>query len=100
MSVYNGASRVRAAVDSILSQTFSDFELLVIDDGSIDGTRALLESYEDTRIRLVSRENQGLTRSLNEGLAIARGALIARQDADDVSLPTRLEREVRLLDAN
>jgi glycosyltransferase involved in cell wall biosynthesis len=100
MTVYNEERYVGAAVRSILGQTFADFELLVIDDGSTDGSRSVVESFDDPRVRVVSRENRGLTASLNEGLQLARGEYVARQDADDESLPTRLEREVALLDAD
>lgn len=99
MSVYNGERYVFAAMRSILEQTFRDFELLVIDDGSTDNSRSIIESFHDPRIRLVSRENRGLTTSLNEGLELARGRYVARQDADDISLPHRLAREVALLDS-
>ena len=100
MTVYNDEHHVGAAVRSILGQTYGDFEFLVIDDGSTDGSRSVVESFDDPRIRIVSRENRGLTASLNEGLQLARGVYVARQDADDESLPTRLEREVALLDAD
>jgi glycosyltransferase involved in cell wall biosynthesis len=100
LSVHNDDRFVSEAIESILSQTFHDFELIVIDDGSTDGSRARIEAYEDRRIRLVSRANRGLVASLNEALALAGGEYIARQDADDISLPTRIEREVALLDAH
>lgn len=99
MSVHNGGTYVDEAVRSILSQTFTDFEFLVIDDGSADGTAARIEALGDPRVRLIRNEaNIGLTRSLNRGLALARGALIARQDADDVSYPQRLAMQVDFLD--
>jgi len=99
MSVYNGECYLREAVDSILNQTFTDFEFIIIDDGSTDGTWKILNGYRDPRIRLVqNEENIGLTRSLNKGLALAEGEYVARQDADDVSLPSRFEKEVALLD--
>jgi glycosyltransferase involved in cell wall biosynthesis len=95
LSVYNGAAVTGAAIDSILAQTFGDFELLAIDDGSTDATASVLASYRDARIRVLRNErNLGLTRSLNIGLRAARGELVARQDADDTSLPERLERQV------
>lgn len=99
MSVYDGERYLREAVESILNQTFTDFEFMIVDDGSTDGTWAILQSYNDPRIVLLrNEENTGLTRSLNMGLAVARGEYIARQDADDVSLPERLEKQVRFLD--
>jgi len=100
MSVYNAERYVREAVESILSQTFGDFEFIVINDGSTDGTREVLEGIRDDRVRLLHQENVGLTRSLNRGLRLARGEYIARMDADDISLPQRFEREVALLDGD
>src|ERR1043166_4865427 len=94
MSVYNDEKYVREAIDSILAQSFRDFELLVIDDGSTDRTPAILASYDDRRLRVLrNNENIGLTRSLNAGIGAARGPLIARQDADDISYPQRLARQ-------
>jgi glycosyltransferase involved in cell wall biosynthesis len=99
MSVFNGQAHVGMAVRSILGQTFRDFELLVIDDGSTDDTAAIVNAFEDPRIRLIRNpRNIGLTRSLNRGLALARGAVVARQDADDVSHPARLQRQMVALD--
>ena len=100
MSVYNGERFLREAVDSILGQTFTDFEFIIIDDGSTDSTRAILESYDDPRIVIMHQENIGLTKSLNRGLATARGELIARMDDDDISLNQRLEKQVEFLDAH
>jgi len=99
MSVYNGAKYIREAIDSILNQTFKDFEFLIIDDGSTDSSAEIIRSYSDPRIRLIQNEkNIGLTRSLNNCVKLARGEYIARQDADDISFPHRLERQVRFLD--
>ena len=101
MSVYNGERYLRAAINSILSQSFGDFEFIIIDDGSEDGTWRVLTSYADPRIRLVRNEqNLGLTRSLNKGLALARGRYIARQDADDISMPQRFERQLSVFMRN
>ncbi|GEM_PF-361920 len=101
MPVYNGEQYLDEAVQSILCQTFRDFEFLIIDDGSTDGTKAILDSYNDERIRLVRNErNMGLTKSLNRGLVLARGDYIARQDADDVSHPERLAKQVQFLESN
>ena len=100
MAVYNGMPYVRQAVASILKQSFTDFEFLVIDDASTDGTAACVRSFADPRLRLVRNEhNIGQAPSLNQGLALARGRFIARMDADDVCLPERLERQVALLQA-
>ena len=99
MSVYNGERHLREAVDSILNQTFGDLEFIIVDDGSRDRTWEILQSYDDSRIVLLRNEqNIGLTKSLNRGLAATRGEYVARMDADDVSLPQRLERQVGFLD--
>ena len=100
MSVYNGQRHVAEAVESILGQTFTDFEFIVINDGSTDGTGDVLDGYDDPRLHLVTQANQGLTRSLNRAIQLSRGRYIARMDADDVSLPTRLEKQVAWLDAH
>lgn len=101
MSVYNGEKYLREAIDSILEQAFRDLEFVIVDDGSTDSTWAILASYNDPRIVLLrNEENIGLTRSLNKGLAVARGEYIARMDADDTSLPERLEKQVAYLDAH
>jgi glycosyltransferase involved in cell wall biosynthesis len=100
MSVYNGAAYLKAAIDSILAQTFADFECIIIDDGSTDTTKKIIRSYADSRIRLVEQTNHGLVFSLNQGLKLARADLIARMDADDISLPERLTHQVAFLDAH
>ena len=102
LCVYNGERYLAEAIDSVRAQTFSDYELLVIDDGSTDGTPALLEAIcrDEPRLRVVRQDNAGLTVSLNRGLALARGDVIARQDADDVSLPHRLAGQVAWLEAH
>ena len=91
LPVYNAEAYVREAVQSILAQSFTDFELIVIDDGSTDGSGAILRELaaRDVRIVLVERPNDGLVSALNEGIKIARAELIARMDADDVSMPER-----------
>ena len=99
MAVHDGERHVRAAVESILAQTFADFELVVVDDGSRDSSRAILDSFGDARIRVVANEeNIGLTRSLNRGLSECRGRYVARQDADDVSYPERLALQVAFVE--
>lgn len=102
LPVYNGERFVSNAIDSILNQTFTDFELIVIDDGSKDGTYDLLNDYKkkDSRIKVISRENKGLIATLNEGFSIARGEYIARQDDDDISHLSRFEKQVGFLDEN
>ena len=100
MSVYNCQRYLAEAVESILAQTLRQFEFIIIDDGSTDGSGAMLKEYaeRDPRVRLVSRANKGLTKSLNEGIALSRGRYIARMDADDVALPERFAEQVRWLD--
>jgi len=100
MSVYNGERYLREAIDSILNQTFTDFEFIVIDDGSTDGTADILRTYTDPRVRVISQQNQGLTISLNRGIAEAHGIFIARQDADDRSFPERFAIQVAFLSSN
>lgn len=101
MSVYNGERFLRESIESILTQTFRDFEFLIINDGSTDKTREIILSYSDPRIRLIDNErNLGLTASLNLGLALATGQLIARQDADDISEPQRLAKQVAFLNVH
>jgi glycosyltransferase involved in cell wall biosynthesis len=94
------ADVVGRAVESILAQTFDDWELVFVDDGSSDGTIAVVESFGDPRIRVHRLSRAGLSKALNAGLAIARGPFVARQDADDWSLPERLERQVAFLRAH
>jgi glycosyltransferase involved in cell wall biosynthesis len=102
MGVYNAGDRLGATLDSVLSQSGVDFELIVVDDGSTDGSGALLDDYaaRDRRVRVVHQENRGLTRALIAGCAAARGAFIARQDAGDLSLPRRLAKQQALLASN
>src|SRR5688572_17248865 len=100
MTVYNTERYVAEAVDSVLGQTFRDFEFIIIDDGSTDGSPFILRNAaaRDPRIRLVSRPNTGIVRAANEGIALAAGPYIARMDSDDVCLPRRLETQLRYLD--
>jgi len=100
MSVYNAATWVHDAVESVLTQTVPDLELIVIDDGSTDATPATLAGVRDPRLRVERRPHAGLTRSLNVGLALCRAPLIARLDADDLALPEKLARQRAFLDAH
>jgi glycosyltransferase involved in cell wall biosynthesis len=99
MAVYNNRRYVPEAVESILNQTFKDFEFIIIDDGSTDGSGEWLEhrAKTDVRIRLVRQENRGLTKSLNIGCSLVRGDFIARMDADDVSYPNRFSIQIEVL---
>jgi len=94
LPVRNGAAHLGAAVASILAQTLEEFELLVVDDGSSDATEAILTRVRDPRLRLLRQPPLGLVPALNRGLQAARGALVARMDADDVAHPKRLARQV------
>jgi glycosyltransferase involved in cell wall biosynthesis len=101
IAVRDGLPWVREAIESVLAQTFPDFELLLVDDASSDGTPEAAEVYGDPRIRVLRNErNLGQVPSLNRGLREARGEYVARLDADDVCLPERLERQVVVLDAD
>lgn len=101
MSVYNGEKYLREAVDSILNQTFTNFEFVIINDRSTDSSVEIIESYADPRIWLVHNEkNIGLTASLNRGIKLAHGKYIARMDADDISLPKRLETQLKYFDSD
>jgi glycosyltransferase involved in cell wall biosynthesis len=96
---WNNAETLPSAIDSILSQTLSDLELIVVDDGSTDRTPELVRGLSDPRLRYLPLEHAGISRSLNRGLEEARAPVVAVQDADDFSLPERLERELALLDS-
>jgi glycosyltransferase involved in cell wall biosynthesis len=100
LPVYNGLPYLRQAIESVLTQSFGDFELIVINDGSSDGSQQLLETFDDPRMRIVQQGNRGLAATLNIGIAQARGRYLARQDQDDICLPGRFEKQVNFLDAN
>jgi glycosyltransferase involved in cell wall biosynthesis len=101
MAVYNGMPYLNQAIDSILEQTFSDFEFLIVNDCSNDGTRDAIAGYDDPRIRVLdNEENIKQTRSLNRGLQHTRSEFVARMDADDVSDPQRLEKQLAFLKHN
>jgi len=93
MGVWNGAPRVREAIESVLCQTLGDLELVVVDDGSTDATASILGSFGDPRVRVTRQPRGGLTSALRSALGLARAPLVARLDADDVALPERLERQ-------
>jgi hypothetical protein len=99
MSVFNGATFLSQAIASILDQSFGDFEFLIIDDGSNDGSASILASYqEDSRVRIYHQENKGLIQSLNRGCELARGKYIARMDADDIATRDRLQLQVKFME--
>lgn len=100
MPVYNGEQYLAEAIESILAQTFKNFELIIIDDGSIDASLELLKLYEarDSRVRLIARENRNLATTLNDIVDLARGKWLARMDQDDIAFPKRLERQLEWLE--
>lgn len=100
LPVFNCVDYVGEAIESILTQDYADFELIVIDDGSTDQTPQIVQRYRDPRLRFVAQENRGLSATLNRGIELAGGRYIARQDQDDVSMPRRLKRQALFLDAN
>lgn len=101
MPVYKTASYLREAVDSMLAQTFTDFELIVLNDCSPDNAEAILDTYDDPRIvRYKGEKNVGLSNVLNVGLEMARGKYVARMDSDDISLPERLQIQVDFLESH
>lgn len=102
LPVYNAERHLGLAVRSILEQTFSDFELLVLDDGSKDASLRILQEFaaEDGRVRVTSRENRGLVSTLNELLELAQGDYLARMDSDDIARPERLDLQVSFLDSH
>lgn len=101
LPVFNGQRYIRKAIDSVLSQTFRSFELLIVDDGSTDATGDIVVSYDDLRIRLIRNERRlKLSGALNRGLRLARGEYVARMDADDVCMPNRLAVQASFLDAH
>jgi glycosyltransferase involved in cell wall biosynthesis len=102
MPIYNGEKYLVEAIESILSQTFTDFELIVVDDGSVDSTPGILADYsaKDDRVRVISQANGGIVTALNAGLSRCRGEYIARMDADDISKKDRFAFQAAYLDAN
>jgi glycosyltransferase involved in cell wall biosynthesis len=98
LSVFNSAQYLKDAIESILNQTYTNFEFIIIDDGSVDNTESIIRTYSDPRIIFIKNEkNKGLIYSLNLGISIAKGAYIARMDADDLSLPERFDEQVDYL---
>ncbi|MCA0930927.1 glycosyltransferase [Lutimonas saemankumensis] len=103
MSVFNCEKFLTTAIESILQQSFADFEFIIFDDASTDGSGKIIKSYaeaDDRVIAIFNTENQGLTKNLNKGIAMSKAVYIARMDADDIALPNRLSRQVEYLDKN
>ena len=101
LSVYNDDENIKKSIDSILSQSYKNIELLVIDDGSTDQTYEILNDIKDSRLKIFrNKDNLGLTKCLNILIKKSQGQILARQDSDDISLPTRLEVQYNLLYIN
>jgi glycosyltransferase involved in cell wall biosynthesis len=100
MTVWNGGKYIAESIHSILDQTFQDFELVVVDDGSTDNTCEIVETFQDSRLRLFRRPHEGVLAAVKFGVSAARGRYIARLDADDISLPERIAAQVEALARN
>lgn len=100
LPIYNGADYLNEAIDSILSQSFKDFELILINDGSSDNSLSIAQTYKDKddRVVLISQKNMGLVATLNKGISLAKGQFIARMDQDDISLENRFHEQIKLLE--
>ena len=91
LTTYNQEKFIKKAIDSILNQSFNDFELIIVDDGSIDSTRRKIDQYSDSRIKKVFKQNEGPSSASNVGITLAEGKWIALMSGDDISLPERLQ---------
>jgi len=101
MPVYNEEKYIKKAIESILNQTFKDFEFIIIDDGSTDRTKEILKKYKDKRIKIITnRKNEFVSRALNKGIKKAKGEYIIRIDGDDIALPNRLEKQINFLETH
>lgn len=103
MSSFDSAKFLKKAIESILLQSYSNFELILIDDASTDDSKEILRTYAETDSRIIpifNKENLGLTRNLNIAISLSQSEYIARMDADDIALPTRLEKQVNFLDSH
>lgn len=100
MPAYNAGKYIAEAIASVLGQTFGDFELLIVNDGSTDDTLNIIQSFDDKRIRIISQSNQGVAMALNTGLKYAKAGYVARFDADDICMPQRLQKQFDFLEAN
>ena len=97
---YQSAGFISEAIDSVLTQSYGDYEILIVDDDSTDATVDILNGYRDGRIRVIRGPGEGLAAALNRGIAQARGEYIARLDSDDLMAPGRLEKQVRYMDGH
>jgi len=100
LPIHNAGKTLRETLDSLFAQTFGDFEIIAVNDGSTDQTAGVLAQTPDPRLRVIARENRGLVASLNEAIDASKAELLARIDADDICLPHRLEKQIAFLHAN
>lgn len=100
MTAYNAQEFLNIAIDSILLQTYKNFEFIIVDDGSTDHSGSIINTYDDKRIKYIHQKNSGQAAALNKGIGLAKGEYIARMDADDISYPTRLQKQVDFLKGN
>src|ERR1700690_4145475 len=101
LPVYNASTFLGGSIESLLNQTYRDFELLIVNDGSSDDSEKIILGYSDPRITYIRKaSNTGIVETLNQGLSLAQGDYIARMDADDIALPERLELQVKFMDEN
>ncbi len=101
LPAYNASNHIAESIDSILRQTYKDFELIVVNDGSIDQTKEIVNSFQDNRIKLIDNEsNMGIVFSLNKAIKISKGEFIARMDSDDIAINDRLEKQLEYLKRN
>lgn len=100
LPVYNDESNIKQAIQSILNQSFIDFELIIINDGSTDSSPKIINSFSDHRIRMINQSNMGIVPSLNKGIINSQGEYIARMDSDDISDPTRFSKQLEFLENN
>lgn len=100
MAVYNAELFLKEAIDSVINQSFKNFEFIIINDGSTDSSSLIIKSYNDPRIVLIEQTNQGLSKSLNRGISISKSEYIVRMDADDIAYPSRLQKQVDFMQQN
>ncbi len=100
LPVYNGAAYLAEAIESIITQTYQNLEIIILNDGSTDASQAIISSFNDHRIIAIQQDNIGLAETLNKGIKLAKGEYMARQDADDISLPDRIQKQINYLQSH